>query len=394
MDEIIDKLLGIQKKDPMKRVYLDHAATTFVREEVIHSMIEVLQTEYGNPSSTYQKGRSAKVWVEKSRKTIANCLKVAAQEIVFTSCATEANNWVIHQAVDSLKVTRIITTRIEHHAVLHPIEKVHNKEVEVVYLSVNAMGQIDLDSLENLLIEPKTNLVTLMHVNNEIGTVLDLEKVSTLCHKYDAYFHTDAVQSIGKSVIDLQKTPLHFLVASAHKFHGPKGVGFLYVKKNTPFASLFLGGAQEKGWRAGTEAVHQIVGMCKALELSYQNLKFEKELIEAIKRETIIQLKNHFPGVQFVGGENQFYTILNVILPWSEEKSSLLLFHLDMKGVEVSRGSACQSGSQKPSHVLSEILSAEDLKKPNIRISFCHQNTVDDIEFLIDALQEINNVKN
>lgn len=378
----------------MKRVYLDHAATTFIREEVIHSMIEVMQTEYGNPSSTYQKGRSAKVWVEKSRKTIANCLNVAAQEIVFTSSATEANNWVIHQALDSLQVTRIITTKIEHHAVLHPIERAHKNGVEVVYLSLDALGQIALESLENLLIEPKTTLVSLMHVNNEIGTVLDLEKVSALCQKYDAYLHTDAVQSIGKAVIDLQKTPLHFLVASAHKFHGPKGVGFLYVKKNTPFASLFLGGAQEKGWRAGTEAVHQIVGMCKALELSYQNLKFEKEVIETIKRETVNQLKSHFPGVQFVGGENQFYTILNVILPWSEEESSLLLFNLDMKGVEVSRGSACQSGSQKPSHVLAEILSAEDLKKPNIRISFCHQSTVEDVEFLIDALLELSNPKN
>lgn len=373
----------------MKRVYLDHAATTFIREEVIQTMVEVMQLEYGNPSSTYQKGRSAKVWVEKSRKSIANHLNVSAQEIVFTSCGTEANNWVIDQAVKTLSVERIITTKIEHHAVLYPVQKAQQNGVEVVYLSLDSLGQITLDSLENFLKEPKKTLVSLMHVNNEIGTILDLKQVGLLCQKHKAYFHTDAVQSVGKTEIDLQKTPVDFLVASAHKFHGPKGVGFLYVKKNTPFDSFFLGGSQEKGWRAGTEAVHQIVGMSKALELSYQNLIHDQKKIELLKFDAIQKLEHAFPGVQFTGGKSQFYTILNVTLPWSNDKTSMLLFHLDMKSIEVSRGSACQSGSQKPSHVLAEILNPDDLKKPNLRLSFSHQNTIDDIDLLVKALQSI-----
>jgi cysteine desulfurase len=370
----------------MKRVYLDHAATTFMSDEVIQTMMDVMQSEFGNPSSTYQKGRSAKALIEKSRKSIANHFNVASQEILFTSCGTEANNWVINQAVETLGVQRIITTKIEHHAVLYPIQKVEKIGIEVVYLDLDDLGQISLISLENLLSEPKKTLVSLMHVNNEIGTILDLEKVSLLCQKHQAFFHTDAVQSVGKIVINLEKTPVDFLVASAHKFHGPKGIGFLYVKKNIPFSSLFLGGAQEKGWRAGTEATHQIVGMAKALELSYAHLEENQAHIESLKKYAINQLENSFPGIYFTGGKNQFYTLFNFTLPWSENKSSMLLFHLDMKGIEVSRGSACQSGSQKPSHVLAELLKDEYIKKPNLRVSLSYQNSQEDIDCLIETL--------
>lgn len=373
----------------MKRVYLDHAATTFIKEDVIQTMLEVMQTAFGNPSSTYQSGRSAKVLVEKSRKSIANHLNVTPNEIVFTSCGTEANNWVINQAVHTLGVQRIITTKIEHHAVLYPIQQVAKFGIEVIYLDLDEYGIISYENLEELLLNSKKTLVSLMHVNNEIGTVLDLERVSLLCKQNHIYFHTDAVQSVGKVEIDLHNLSVDFLVASAHKFHGPKGIGFLYVKKNTPFDAMFFGGAQEKGWRAGTEATHQIVGMSKALDLAYENMNENQKMVSSLKKYALRKIENSFPGVHFIGGKEQFYTLFNFLLPWSSEKTSMLLFRLDMKGIEVSRGSACQSGSQKPSHVLAEILSIENIKKPNLRISLSYQNTKEDIDYLIEALLDL-----
>jgi cysteine desulfurase len=371
----------------MRKAYLDNASTTAMRPEVIEEMARVMADHYGNPSSTHSFGRSAKVVVETARKTIAAQINAEAREIIFTSCGTEANNWIICSAVKDLKVERIISSRIEHHSVLHTVESVANEfGVKVDYVNLLPSGEIDLQHLENLLSQNKPTLVSLIHVNNETGTVLDLVKAGNMCRQYNAYFHADTVQSIGKEYFDLAALPVDFLVASAHKFHGPKGIGFAYVRKNIVLQPLLHGGEQEKGLRAGTEAVHQIAGMAKALELSYKLLEEEKVIVTAIKNYLIEQLDAHLPGYRINGSDSVFYNIINVMLPFSEDKTSMILFHLDMKGVAASRGSACQSGSVKPSHVLKEILSDEEVKKPSLRISFSHFNSKEDIDQLIEGL--------
>lgn len=374
----------------MKKVYLDNASTTAIRAEVIQEITKVMTEEYGNPSSTHSLGRSAKNILELSRKSIAKNLNATAQEIIFTSCGTEANNWILRSAVEDLQVKRIITSKIEHHAVLYTalvLEKEY--DIQIDYANVKPNGEIDITHLVELLSQEKKTLVSLMHVNNETGTILDLERIGRICQEHNVLFHSDTVQSIGKATIDLQKIPVDFIVASAHKFHGPKGVGFAFIRKNLGLQPLFFGGEQEKGLRAGTEALHQIAGMAKALELSYTNLETEQNHIIELKNYLISQLKTEFPDFKINGTPNGFYTVLNVLLPFAPAKTSMLLFHLDMKGIAVSRGSACQSGSIKPSHVLAEMLSEEDLKKPSLRISFSHYNTKDDIDLLIEALKTI-----
>jgi cysteine desulfurase len=256
-------------------------------------------------------------------------------------------------------------------------------------VAVNSNGEIDITNLVELLSQETKTLVSLMHVNNEIGTVLDLKRISIICQQHNALFHSDTVQSIGKIAIDLQSIPIDFIVASAHKFHGPKGIGFAFVRKNSGLQPLFFGGEQEKGLRAGTEALHQIAGMAKALDISYANLESETAHISGLKKYLINELEIAFPNFEINGSSDGFYTLLNVILPFSDDKTAMLLFNLDMKGIAVSRGSACQSGSIRPSHVLAEILSIEALKKPNLRISFSHNNTKEDIDLLIQALKSI-----
>ena len=374
----------------MKKVYLDNASTTQLHPEVILEMTKVLTEDFGNPSSTHSFGRNAKSILELSRKSIAKNLNVSASEIIFTSCGTEANNWILRSVVKDLKVERIILSKIEHHAVLHTVEALLKEfEIQVDYVAVKPNGEIDLTDLVDLLSQEIKTLVSLMHVNNEIGTVLDVEKVGRICEQHNALFHSDMVQSVGKLEIDLQHFPIHFMVASAHKFHGPKGIGFAYIKKNSGLQPLFFGGEQEKGLRPGTEAVHQIAGMAKALELSYTNLEVKKNHIQELKNYLINQLEIEFPSFEINGTIDGVYTILNVLLPFSEAKTAMILFHLDMKGIAVSRGSACQSGSIKPSHVLAEMLSNEDLKKPSLRISFSHFNTKEDIDLLIQSLKSI-----
>lgn len=374
----------------MKKVYLDNASTTAIRTEVIQEMTKVMADDYGNPSSTHSFGRNAKSIVELSRKAIAKNINATAPEIIFTSCATEANNWILRSAVADLKVCRIISSKIEHHAVLDTIQQLQGEfNIEVDYVALKSDGTIDFTNLVELLSKEGKTLVSLMHVNNEIGTILDLDRVGLLCKQYNALFHSDTVQSVGKTTIDLQTTPIDFLVASAHKFHGPKGVGFAFIRKNSGLQPLFYGGEQEKGLRAGTEAVHQIAGMAKALELSYSNLEAERNHIAELKNYLIRQLESEFPDLQINGSRDGFYNILNVVLPFSNDKTAMILFHLDMKGIAVSRGSACQSGSIRPSHVLAELLSAEDLKKPNLRISLSHYNSKEDIDVLIEALKSI-----
>jgi len=374
----------------MKKVYLDNASTTAIRAEVIQEMSNVMTLEYGNPSSTHSLGRAAKNILELSRKSIAKNLNATAQEIIFTSCGTEANNWILRSAVKDLQVKRIITSKIEHHAVLYTA-LVLEKEfgIQIDYVNVKPNGEIDSTHLVELLSMDIKTLVSLMHVNNETGTILDLERIGRICKEHKVLFHSDTVQSIGKMNIDLRTISVDFIVASAHKFHGPKGIGFAFIRKNSGLQPLFFGGEQEKGLRAGTEALHQIAGMAKALELSHANLETEKNHITALKKYLIIQLKTEFPDFKINGTPNGFYTVINVLLPFAPAKTAMLLFHLDMKGIAVSRGSACQSGSIKPSHVLAEMLSGDDLKKPSLRISFSHFNTKEDIDLLIEALKSI-----
>src|SRR5690606_18028013 len=341
----------------MKQVYLDNASTTQLREEVIEAMTEVLKNNFGNPSSTYSMGRSAKAIIETSRKQISKLLNVASQEIIFTSSATEGNNWVLLNAVKNLKIQRIITSKIEHHAVLNTVLELQKQfGVEVVFVNLTENGNINLSHLEELLKDEKSTLVSLMFVNNEIGNILEVERVGALCKEHKAYFHSDAVQAVGKIPVDLSKIPLDFLVATAHKFHGPKGIGFVFIRKGIPLKPLFFGGSQEKGIRAGTEPTHQIVGLAKALQLAYNNLEAEREHILSLRNYLIEQLEQNFKGYKINGDRNGIYNILNIQLPFSESVTTTILFSLDMKGIAVSRGSACQSGSLIPSHVLEEIL--------------------------------------
>ena len=373
----------------MKNVYLDNAATTSIRQEVIDEMVKVMQAEYGNPSSTHSIGRSAKAIIETARKSIAKQLQCNAQEIIFTSTATEATNWILRSAVKDFGINRIITSKVEHHATLYSVLALQDEfGIQVDYVSVLHDGTLDYNHLTTLLSNDTTTLVSLMHVNNETGVINDVEKIGVMCHQNKALFHCDTVQSIGKTEINLHELPIDFVVASAHKFHGPKGVGFAYVRKSLVLQPMIFGGEQEKGWRAGTESVHQIAGMAKALEISIEHLSAERVFITDLKAYCFMQLQTAFPEVA-INGSSTFYNILNVNLPISPEKAAMILFNLDMKGIAVSRGSACQSGSTKPSHVLAEMLSEADLKKPSLRISFSHANTREDIDYLVETLKSI-----
>ncbi len=373
----------------MQKIYLDNAATTPIRQEVIDEMVRVMQSEFGNPSSTHSIGRSSKAVIESSRKTIAKYLHCNAQEIVFTSSATEATNWILRSAVKDFGVKRIITSKVEHHATLYTILALEQEfGVQVDYLNVDCDGMLDYQTLDELLSEDAKTIVSLMHVNNETGVINDIKRIGALCHQAKALFHCDTVQSIGKTELNLLELPIDFAVASAHKFHGPKGIGFAFVRKNLVLQPMIFGGEQEKGWRAGTESVHQIAGMAKALELSYEHLEDEQNYISELKDYCFTQLQAAFPEVE-ANGKNTFYNILNVLMPLSAEKTAMILFNLDMKGIAVSRGSACQSGSIKPSHVLAEMLSDEALAKPSLRISFSHYNTKEEIDLFIKALKEI-----
>jgi cysteine desulfurase len=374
----------------MKKVYLDSASTTQIRTEVIQEMTKVLDEDYGNPSSTHSFGRNAKNILELSRKSIAKQLNCSSQEIIFTSCGTESNNWILRSAVKDLKVRRIITSKIEHHAVLHTVEALQNEyDIQVDYVAIKSNGEIDISDLVELLSQDMKTLVSLMHVNNEIGTVLHIEKIGHICQQYNALFHSDTVQSVGKTELDLQTLPVDFIVASAHKFHGPKGIGFAFIRRRSGLRPLFFGGEQEKGLRPGTEGVHQVAGMAKALELSYDNLQTDRKHILELKDYLIEQLEMEFPDFKINGSKDSFYSVVNVLLPFSEDKTAMILFHLDMKGIAVSRGSACQSGSITPSHVLDEILSKEEINKPSLRISFSHFNSKADIDYLITCLKTI-----
>ncbi|WP_136480852.1 cysteine desulfurase family protein [Cognatitamlana onchidii] len=377
----------------MKQVYFDNAATTPIREEVAQVVFDIMKSNFGNPSSSHAFGRSSRVLLEQSRKSIAKHLNVSAGEIIFTSGGTEADNLVLKSAVKDLGVSRIITSKIEHHAVLHTVEQLQERfNVEVNYLEINAEGELDLIQLDNLLQnETRYTLVSLMHINNEIGTILNLKQVADLCHSHNALFHTDAVQSVGRYKLDLQNVGVDFLAASAHKFHGPKGVGFAYIKKNSRLRPMILGGEQERGLRAGTENIHSIVGMEKALDLAYQNLNSESKYIKELKAYFIKQLERYISNYKLNAAsgndEKSTYTMVNVQLPIPPEKSAMLLFQLDLKGIACSKGSACQSGSSQKSHVLTEILNKEALEKPSLRFSFSINNTREEVDYVVETLK-------
>lgn len=376
----------------MNKIYLDNAATTPIDNAVIEVMTTSMTDFYGNPSSTHQFGRSAKSKVEGVRKNIAKLLNVTSSEIVFTAGGSEADNMIIRNAVCHLGVKKVITSKIEHHAVLHTLENLEADEtIEIVYVNVLENGLIDMQHLETLLVDGDTKtLVSLMFINNEIGTILDAKNVSELCKKYDALFHSDAVQVIGHYKLDLQEIPIDFIVASAHKFHGPKGVGFAFFRKGFGIKPLLTGGSQERGSRAGTENVHSIIGMGKALELVYDNLEEETEYITNLKHYLSDQLKQEIPNVQFNGcpenEENSNYSILNVRFPVD---SPMLLFTLDIKGIAVSGGSACQSGSTGGSHVLNSILTSDEANKTSVRFSFSKFNTQEELDVVVETLKNV-----
>ncbi len=373
----------------MQKIYLDNAATTPIRQEVIDEMVAVMQNEFGNPSSTHSIGRSSKAVIETARKTIARHLHCSASEIVFISSATEATNWILRSAVRDFGVKRIITSKVEHHATLYTILALQQEfGVQVEYIGVDSNGFLDYDKLESLFSDDVKTIVSLMHVNNETGVINDINRIGDLCHRNNALFHCDTVQSVGKTELDLSQLPVDFIVASAHKFHGPKGIGFAFVRKSLVLQPMIFGGEQEKGWRAGTESVHQIAGMAKALELAYHHLEEERTYISNLKAYCFAKLKSAFPEIE-VNGKNTFYNILNILLPFSPDKTAMILFNLDMKGIAVSRGSACQSGSVKPSHVLAEMLSEENLAKPSLRVSFSHYNTEEEIDYFVEGLKGI-----
>jgi cysteine desulfurase len=357
-------------------------------------MTNVLQKEYGNPSSTHAYGRSSKSLIEGARKDIAKHLNVAASEIIFTSGGTEADNLILNSCVRDLGATRIISSKIEHHAVLYMIkelERTHGIQVDFVELDFH--GHVDYDDLERLLkIKGKKTLVSLMHVNNEIGSVLDLKRVAFMCKEYNALFHSDTVQSVGHFEIDFSEIPIDFAAVAAHKFHGPKGAGFAFVRKSSHVQPLIFGGEQERGLRAGTEAVYAIVGMAEALNISYRNINQEKKYVSGIKDYFKSEILKVIPRVKFNGGcddnSKSTYTVLNICFPVPPEKALMMLFQLDLNGIACSKGSACQSGSSRGSHVLNAILAEEDLQNPSLRFSFSIYNTKEEVDYVVKVLKK------
>jgi cysteine desulfurase len=376
----------------MNAIYLDNAATTQMYPEVIEVMQRSMAENFGNPSSTHQFGRKAKATVETARKNIAKHFNVSAAEIIFTSSGTEADNLILQNAVLNLGVTRIITTKTEHHAVLHTCEFLQKShQIALEFVAVDISGNIDLVHLETLLksSEEKT-LVSLMMINNEIGNLLPMEVVANLCQSNKALFHSDTVQVIGHYPLDLQSIKVDFIVASAHKFHGPKGVGFAFFRKGFGIMPMLHGGDQEKGARSSTESVHAIVGMEKALEIAQNAIEKDKKQILDLKVYFISELQKISKEILFNGLsgdlERGSYTILNVRFP---VKNDMLLFSLDIAGIAVSGGSACQSGSNSGSHVLSEILFDAEEAKTSIRFSFSRFTQKEDIDLTVLKLKEL-----
>jgi len=371
----------------MDRIYLDNAATTPVAPEVIDVMHRVLRDTYGNPSSIHAEGRSARAAIEGARKQVAQYLGASIGELFFTSCGTESNNMVLKNAVRDLGVRRIISARTEHHCVLHSLNAIGKAgEVEVIYLQQDRLGRVDLDQLRDLLPGGPKTLVSVMHANNEIGTMIDLNEVGALCEAAGALFHSDTVQTIGYYPFDLANTPVHFITGSAHKFHGPKGVGFVYIDGDHILRPFIDGGAQERNMRGGTENIHGILGLAKALELAAWEMERRRRYITELRQYLASRLQELF-GVTFNGDWQglSHYKLLSVSFP-SSPRSELLLLNLDIAGIAVSGGSACSSGADAGSHVLEALYGPEDTRK-TIRFSLSHYNTREEIDRAIEKMR-------
>lgn len=372
------------------RVYLDNAATTPIAPEVVEAMLPILQNGFGNPSSTHFYGRQTKALIETARRTVAKHLNCQASEIIFTSGGTEADNMALYSSVNLLGVKHIITSSIEHHAVGHTAEAIAKQGLaKVSYVKIDAKGHVDLTHLEELLQSGEKALVSLMHANNEIATILPLKRVSELCRKFGAYFHSDTVQTVGHYTFDMKELDIDFITCAAHKFHGPKGIGFLYVNKNVKAETLIHGGAQERGLRGGTENVYGIVGLAKAMDLAYEDVVGHQHHVQGLKSYMIEQLKGLFSDIAFHGetdAAHSLYTVLNVCFP-PTDKAGMLLFTLDLKGIAISGGSACSSGAAKGSHVLEGIHA--DMTRPNVRFSFSRYTTQEEIDFALEQVKVV-----
>lgn len=371
-----------------KKVYFDNAASTPMLPEVLDTMVATMNEAYGNPSSIHYFGRHARSIIEDARKTVAQSLKASIGEIFFTSGGTEANNMALICAVRDLGVQRIISSPLEHHCVLHTLQYLEKQGIQVEYLDIDREGHPSLDQLSTLLSSSSpSTMVSLMHANNEIGTLTDLMKVSEICRAHGVLLHSDTVQTIGHVPIDLTDLYIHFITGSAHKFHGPKGAGFLYINGDISIKPLIHGGAQERNMRAGTENIAGIAGMATALRMANIHLNKHETHLMMLKRHLRESLGTQLPDIQFNGDQQQsLSTILSVTFPPSQ-KTELLLFNLDIEGISASGGSACASGTQVQSHVLAHL-------RPNdmgttIRFSFSPMNTLEEIDYLINKLKKV-----
>ena len=374
-------------------VYFDNAATTQLDPKVLEAMLPYLEKFYGNPSSTHAHGREVKAAIEKARKKVAGLLNAHPSEIIFTSGGTESDNTVLRTSVASKKVKHIVTSKLEHHAVLHTVEELEQEGlVKATYLDFDEKGNLNLDQLEEVLAHEEGVLVSLMHGNNEIGNLLDIKRVSKICKENSALLHSDTVQTVGHFNIDLKELQIDFLAASAHKFHGPKGVGFMYVNKNSKLRPFITGGNQEREMRGGTENVSGIIGLAKALEIALENMESHKKHILALKNRMIEGLSTQIDDVKFNGNssdlDNSLYTVLNVSLPPSEA-NGMLLFSLDLAGISVSGGSACSSVAQAGSHVISALNQGKPTDRATIRFSFSKYNQLKEVDFACKKLSEL-----
>lgn len=375
----------------MKRIYFDNAATTMLNSDVLESMMPYLTTYFGNPSSIYSYGRESRLAIENARKSVAKILNANPAEIFFTSGGTESSNTAITKSVRDLGCKHIISSKIEHHATLHTLENIEKRgEATVSYVKLLENGSVDINDVENLLANSKEKtLVTLMHANNEIGNILDIHAVGELCKKYNSIFHSDTVQTVGHFPFDLKNTYVHFITGAAHKFHGPKGVGVLYINENIKINPLIFGGSQERNMRAGTENLYGIVGFAKALELATENFEKDSAYIKDLKFYMKEKLESNIEGVSFNGDVlgKSLYTVLSVNFP-ATEKSELLLFNLDINNICASGGSACSSGVVAGSHVIAALYNNK-LNAVTVRFSFSKYNTKEEIDTVIETLKKL-----
>ena len=375
-------------------VYFDNAATTPISKKVLDKMIPYMEDGFGNPSSIHKRGREIKSVIEKSRSKVADILSCEPGEIFFTSGGTEADNMFIINTVLEKKIDTVITSKVEHHAVLHCCDYLNKTQnINIKYVSINDNGEVDLDDLEKITSNNKNSLVSLMHGNNEIGNINDLKTISKICEKNNVIFHSDTVQTVGHYAIDLNKINIQGIVGSAHKFHGPKGIGFLYLNNKHKISPFIHGGAQERNMRGGTENVYGIVGLSEALTLAYENMATHKEKIIALKSHMIESLRQKVKGVKFNGLssdlDNSLYTVLNASIP-NVDDQQMFLFNLDINNIAASAGSACSSGSDSGSHVLKEIKTEEGFV--NVRFSFSKYNSIEEVDYVINKIVEITNL--